>query len=120
MITLTPAAARQIHAASEQNAMDEGLALRVAAHMAHDGSIEFGMGFDEQRDGDHAFSDKGVNLLVGKPSQALLSGTVLDFVEVEPGDFRFVFEAGACDARAATPSSGGACGSGGCNRCGGA
>lgn len=121
MLTLTPAAARQIHAALDQHPEDEQLALRVAAHVGADGELEFGMGFDEQRDGDLAFNDKGVDLLIGRPSQPLLNSTVLDYVEVEPGEFRFIFAPGGCGSAETRPNSaGGACGSGGCNRCGGA
>lgn len=117
MITLTPAAAQRLHAAFEDNAEDD-VALRIAARLADDGSLEIGMGFDDQRDGDLAFDDKGIAMLVGKPSQELLMGTVLDYLEVAPGSFRFVFAPATEDD--APPASGGTCGSGGCGKCGGA
>lgn len=122
MITLTPAAAQQLHAAMEDaDTQGDGLALRLAAKVDEQGAIEFGMGFDEQRQGDIAFDDKGVNMLVGEPSRELLQGTVLDYVEIEAGRHGFVLrpeeEAQACAP--ATPTTGG-CGSGGCSRCGGA
>lgn len=116
MITLTPAAARQIQDAQDQEGNEE-LALRIAARRGADGEVEYAMGLDEEREEDYAFVEKGVNLLVGAPSKELLEGVVLDFVEYEPGDFRFIFippEAEQGDAPA--PS----CGSGGCSRCGGA
>lgn len=118
MITLTPAAARQLHAAIEDaDAEAEGLALRVAARLAEDGALEFGLGFDERREGDFAFDDKGIPMLVGAPSRELLSGTVLDFVEIESGDQRFVLRA-ADDMPPPTAGEAG-CSSGGCSKCGG-
>ncbi len=117
MISLTPAAAQQLHAAiDDADAQDDGLALRLAARVGDDGEIEFGMGFDEQREGDLAFDDKGVNMLVGAPSRELLQDTVLDFVEVAPGNFGFVLRP---DETEAPPPAAGTCGSGGCSKCGG-
>lgn len=119
MMTLTPTAAQRLHAAFEDSAAaDDGLALRLAARVGADGALEFGMGFDERREGDFAFDDKGVHMLVGAPSRELLDGTVLDFVEVEPGDHRFVLR---LDEETQTPPapSGASCGSGGCSKCGG-
>lgn len=116
MMSLTPAAARQIQEAAEQG-RHEGLSLRIAAHQGSDGEIEYGMGFDEEREEDVAFIEKGVNLLVGEASQALLDGTTLDFVEYQPGDFRFIFIPPQSESEAPPPSS---CGGGGCSRCGGA
>jgi iron-sulfur cluster assembly protein len=90
MITLTPGAARQIRLSA---ATEEGdpVTLRVAARPAPDGSIEFGMGFDEPRSGDVQLDVEGITLLVAAPSRDLVAETVIDYVEVEPGEFRFVF-----------------------------
>ena len=116
MISLTPAAAEQILVAQEQGD-NAGLALRIAARLDDDGRIEFGMGFDEERERDLAFASQGVELLVGASSQALLEGVTIDFVEYEAGEYRFIFipPESACEAPAQSPG----CGSGGCSRCGG-
>jgi iron-sulfur cluster assembly protein len=90
MMTLTVAAARQIHAAGEDGAAGD-LGLRVAARRMADGTIDYAMGFDEQREGDLVLDEKGVRLLIGKPSVELLEGTQIDYVEYQPGDFRFIF-----------------------------
>ncbi len=120
MITLTPAAAQQLHAAMEDaDTQAEGLALRLAAKVDEQGALEFGMGFDEQRQGDIAFDDKGVDMLVGEPSRELLQGTVLDYVEIEAGRHGFVLRPEE-DPAPSAPASTGGCGSGGCSRCGGA
>ena len=90
MMTLTVAAARQVHAAADAADADE-LGLRVAARQLPDGTVEYAMGFDEPREGDVVLDEKGVRLLIGEPSQPLLQGTRIDYVEYEPGDFRFIF-----------------------------
>lgn len=117
MFCLTSAAADQIQlAARHSDAIN--LALRVAARREADGSVEFGMGFDEPREGDMPLQMEGIDVLIGAPSQPLLANTLLDFVEIEPGEFGFVFMPQPADA----PRAGG-CGSGkssgGCGSCGG-
>ena len=91
MISLTDAAARQILLAAEQAGMEEPL-LRVAARYDDDADrIEYGMGFDDRREQDEEIECQGVIVLVSPTSRAQLEGTVLDYVEVEPTEFRFVF-----------------------------
>ncbi len=113
MFSVTPTASQEILAAAARSDA-AGLALRVAARQVADGSIEYGMGFDEPREGDMPLQVLGVNLLIAPPSQPMLEGVVLDFVEIEPGSFNFIFadqEAAGAD----TPAK--ACGNGGCNGC---
>ena len=90
MLTVTPAAAEQIRIAA-RNSDCAGMALRVAARQVSDGSIEYGMGFDEACSGDEIRDCEGVTVVVAAVSRPLLHGTVLDWVELEPGDFRFIF-----------------------------
>ena len=90
MIEITEAAAEQIRAAL--TAADEGLALRVAARHGDGGAIEYGLGLDERREQDEEVATAaGITLLVAPPSREPLAGTVIDFVEVEPGERRCVF-----------------------------
>ena len=113
MFLLSAAAAAEIRATAPRSGA-EGLALRVAARLDDDGALAFGMGFDEQRECDLPLEIDGVQLLIGQPSQPLLDGTVLDFVEIEPGQHGFVL------APQETPDDtprGGGCGSGGCSGC---
>lgn len=94
MITVTPAAARQILLAAENAGIEEPL-LRVAARYDEtDDDIEFGMGFDERREQDEEIECEGVIVLVSPTSRPQLEGAVLDYVEVEPAEFRFVFSRG--------------------------
>lgn len=90
MITLTEEAARQIRESAVQ-AQAENMALRVAAKRGPDGAIEYGMGFDAERANDVQVVSEGVALLVSSHSKDLLAGTVLDYVELEPGEFHFIF-----------------------------
>ena len=114
--TITPAASAEVLAAAERSSA-VGMALRVAARQVADGSLDYGMGFDEQREDDETAEFDGLTVLLGSPSKPLLDGTVLDYVEVAPGRHDFVFippgepaGAGAEPLDAAT--SPGTCGSG--------
>ncbi len=113
MFTLTTAAAEQIRrAAAAANATD--LALRVAARLDDDGSIAYGMGFDDVVDSDAALEIEGVAVVIAPSSLELLEGTALDFVEYAPGDFRFIFIPPAAAEPAPPGPAKGGCG-GGCS-----
>ncbi|NIR32598.1 MAG: iron-sulfur cluster assembly accessory protein [Gammaproteobacteria bacterium] len=90
MMTITAQAAEQIRTAARDGQM-EGLPLRIAARRLDDGSIEYGMGFDEPNNEDTAFSVEGVEIVIAPVSVELLEDAVLDYVELEPGEFQFVF-----------------------------
>jgi iron-sulfur cluster assembly protein len=89
-ITVTPAAAQQIRIAAEA-AEAKGLALRIAARRDADGLLDYDMGFDNARKGDFALDCEGVALVVAEEHGELLDGMTLDYVELEPGDLRFIF-----------------------------
>lgn len=119
MFTLTSAAAQQIQKAIEDNGAHD-LALRVAAKRVPDGSIDYGMGFDDVGDNDTRLLIEDVHVVISEHHAKLLEDTVLDFVEIEPGQFNFIFmnhqdvetsNAGGCGT--------GGCGSGGCGTGGG-
>lgn len=117
MFSLTSAAARQIQASANHSNSAE-MALRVAARVDADGSVQYGMGFDEPNDEDLQLDLEGVTVVIGDESQALLADTMLDFVELEPGEFNFIFvdtqasDAGGCNSGAC---GSGSCGAGGCS-----
>jgi iron-sulfur cluster assembly protein len=112
MFTLTPPAAEQIARAAAEQAERQPL-LRVAAKYDEiDGELVYGMGFDEEREDDLILDGGGVTILISPPSQPLLENTTLDFTEVQPGEFQFIFR-GGCTSPA--PKNGcGSCG-GGCS-----
>lgn len=118
MIKITAQSAEQIkQAATQSNA--EGLFLRVAARRGPDGSIDYGMGFDEQSEEDVLITSEGITLVVAPESVELLTGAVLDFVEMSPGDHRFIFINPNDTAGSSCGSSSGSSGGGGCGGCGG-
>lgn len=112
MFTLSPAAAEQIlRAAAEQS---DNPPLRVAAKIESDGEMVYGMGFDAEREDDQVVESEGVRVLIAPPSQQLLDAARLDFIEIHPGEFQFVF------SHATAPSCGtGGQRGGGCGSCGG-
>ncbi len=65
--------------------------LRVAAKRGADGTIEYGMGFDEPLDTDTRVVTNGIEVVVAPTSAPLLDGLVLDFVRLDDGDEQFVF-----------------------------
>lgn len=128
MFNLTPSAAEQIlnAAAAQQADSDLPPHLRVAAKV-EEGEIVYGMGFDDEREHDVVIESNGVTLLIAPRSHELLEGATLDFVELRPGEFQFVFinpndpgTAGGCSSRPASSGGCGSCGSannsGGCSR----
>lgn len=103
MITITPAAAEQIRASAAQGNM-EGMPMRIAATRNPDASIHYGMGFDDnQLEGDTLVNSEGIEVLISESSKMLLDGMTLDYVELEPGSFQFIFQ-NPNDANYAPPS----------------
>jgi len=90
MITVTPEAAAQIRASARQAGIDKA-SLRLAARLGEGGAIEYGMGFDEAVEGDQAFECGDVTVLVAPGCIELLTGATLDYVEINPGEQRFIF-----------------------------
>jgi iron-sulfur cluster assembly protein len=115
MFRLTRAAAEQIKQAAE--IQDDEPRLRVAAKIEEDGGLVYGMGFDEERENDLVLDCEGIQILISPRSQPLLSGTTLDFVELKPGEFQFIFD-NPNEPGCSRPTDAGGCGS--CGRgCGG-
>ena len=115
MITLTPTAVEQVKAAAAQSGA-ESLALRLAARKNSDGTMEYGMGFDEPKDDDLAFRFGDIEVVMGGEFGPLLNGTTIDYVELD-GQFHFIFM-NPNDANYQPPGeSSGGCGSGGCSSC---
>jgi len=119
MFTLTSAAAQQIHQAARDSGA-ENLALRIAARLETDGTIDYGMGFDDAGEQDMRLQFDEVAVVIAEHHRELLEDTVLDFVELEPGQFNFIFvnqRQEAQDAPGSCAPQG--CGSGGCGSGGG-
>lgn len=93
MITLTAEAAEQIKKSAQQNNM-QGMPLRIAAKRNNDnGEIQYAMGFaDQQNDDDLTFSSEGVDVVVSTFSIDLLDKMVLDYVQLDNGQYDFIFK----------------------------
>ena len=118
MFNVTPTAAAQILTSAQHHGNVSG--LRVAAKRDADGSIVYGMGFDDERDNDEVLECEGITVLIAPLSRDLLNGATLDFVELKPGEFQFIF-INPNEAAAPPPAESrarGGCGSGGCGSCG--
>jgi iron-sulfur cluster assembly protein len=91
MITITQQAAEQIRkSAKQKNA--ENMSLRIAIRMDDDGSFEYGIGFDEQKEEDVHVTSEGIDIVFTSNNKDMLMGAVLDFVEIKPGDHQFIFK----------------------------
>lgn len=90
MITITPAAAAQIKLSAEQG-KTAGMSLRIAATRNDDNSIHYGMGFDDSKEDDVTVKADDIDIIVSATSAELLKNTTIDFVELEPEKFQFIF-----------------------------
>lgn len=91
MICITEPAAEQIrHAATTSGA--QGLALRLAVRQLPDNTLDYGMGFDSAKPDDIIIEAHGITIIVTPQYQALLNGLIIDYVELSPGNFRFIFQ----------------------------
>lgn len=90
MFKLTAAAAAQVVRAAKQGGT-EGLPLRLAAARNPDGSIDYRIGFDDLDEEDIRLSCEGVDVIMAPEQVPLLELTTMDYVEIEPGQFHFIF-----------------------------
>ncbi|QEP44096.1 iron-sulfur cluster assembly accessory protein [Ectothiorhodospiraceae bacterium BW-2] len=92
MITVTAPAAKQIKISARQSNA-ESMALRIAAKKGLDGSIEYGMGFDEAKEDDMVFTMHDVTLIFAPEYGPLIKGMEIDYDELNPGegDYHFIF-----------------------------
>ncbi len=90
MIKITPAAATQIKLSADQG-KTEGMSLRIAASRNDDNSIHYGMGFDDSKEDDITVSSEDIEVIVSATSAELLKDTTIDFVELEPDKYQFIF-----------------------------
>ena len=90
MISVTPEAAEQIRESARQGNLED-MPLRIAVTRLEDGSFHYGLGFDDNsHEGDKTFQSEGIEIVVAPPSMDMLSGTVIDYVDLE-GKMEIVF-----------------------------
>lgn len=107
MLQITAAAADQIRAGL--TTLEDGeLMLRLAVRPLDDGELEYAIGFDEPREQDERLTTAaGITVLVSPPSAKAAAQTVIDYVEIEPGEMRFIFyRAGELPDEDAPPAAG--------------
>lgn len=91
IITITQAAIDMIHRSASEGNMT-GLPMRIAAKRNPDGSIHYGMGFDDNElEGDIHVKAGDIDVVIAESTQILLEGTTLDYVELEPDQWQFIF-----------------------------
>jgi iron-sulfur cluster assembly protein len=82
MITLTDKGAEKVREfLAAQAAVAETAGLRVGVRGGGCSGFQYALAFDEQREDDSVFQDKGIRLLVDKPSLPYVKGSVIDFVD---------------------------------------
>lgn len=90
MFRITDSAATQIKLAREQSEAGE-MILRIAAKTNKDGSIEYGMGFDEPRENDVHITHNEIEVVIDPSSNELLEEASMDYTELDTGEHHFIF-----------------------------
>jgi iron-sulfur cluster assembly accessory protein len=78
MITLTPRAARQI-GTMQAAAGDPSKKLRIFVESGGCSGLQYGMSFDETKEGDAEFVSEGIPVLLDQTTLAYLNGSSVDF-----------------------------------------
>ena len=92
LIIITPRAAEQIRKSAQAgDSHSHDMHLRIAARLDEKGVIEYGMGFDTKAGDDTQVMSEGITLLISPGSVELLTGATLDFVDLNPGEPRYIF-----------------------------
>ena len=90
MITISKSAARQIKTSMEESDA-ETMSLRIAAKRLEDGSLDYAMGFDNTDHNDSQSRSNGIHIGVAPTSTELLQNAQLDYVQMDDGEFQFIF-----------------------------
>jgi iron-sulfur cluster assembly protein len=81
MITLTANAADKLGGIMDQKGLRESHALRVFVKGGGCGGMQYGMTFDETRDGDEEYEMHGLRIIVDPTSLFYISGASIDYVD---------------------------------------
>src|SRR3954454_23753587 len=82
MITFTDTGAAKVKEFLASQNADVGTAgLRVGVRGGGCSGFQYQLAFDEQRDGDVAFEDHGLKILVAGPSLPYVDGSSIDYVD---------------------------------------
>lgn len=81
IVTLTEKAAAQIKSMQADQAENQGKPLRIYVEEGGCSGLQYGMTFDERRDGDVLQEFFGVGVVVDSMSSDFVKGAVIDFSE---------------------------------------
>ena len=81
MVNLTPAAAEKLSGIMSQKGMVDSHALRVFVKGGGCGGMQYGMTFDEARDGDEVYEQHGMRIIVDSTSLFYIDGANIDYVD---------------------------------------
>ena len=86
MITLTDKGAEKVREfLAAQGADMDTAGLRVGVRGGGCSGFQYNLAFDQQRDEDAVFEDRGIKLLVDRPSLPYVSGSIIDYVDSMQG-----------------------------------
>ncbi len=80
-IKLTDKAADKIRELQSGDANGSEQALRVAVRGGGCSGFQYALAFDQVKDDDHVFEDRGVSVIVDKTSMQFVFGSEVDYVE---------------------------------------
>jgi iron-sulfur cluster assembly accessory protein len=78
MIMLTPRAAQQVRTLQSESS-DASKKLRIFVESGGCSGFQYGMSFDERKDGDQMLSSEGVDFFIDATSLAYMAGSTIDF-----------------------------------------
>jgi len=81
MVNLTPAAAEKLSGIMSQKGMVDSHALRVFVKGGGCGGMQYGMTFDEAREGDEVYEQHGLRIIVDSTSLFYIEGANIDYVD---------------------------------------
>ena len=84
-VTVTESAAAHIKELVASDPEKTGKSLRVFIESGGCSGMQYGMDFDEERDGDFAGQFHGISVLVDRVSAEYLRGAVIDYVDALTG-----------------------------------
>jgi iron-sulfur cluster assembly protein len=81
MVNLTPSAAEKLSGIMSQKGMVDSHALRVFVKGGGCGGMQYGMTFDEAREGDEVYEQHGLRIIVDSTSLFYIDGANIDYVD---------------------------------------
>ena len=91
VVSLTDAAAEQLRSMLTNNSENSGKLFRVYVEDGGCSGMQYGMTFDQQRDGDTVSQNAGLTVLVDSFSATYLRGAVVDYSDaLVGGGFKIV------------------------------